>query len=78
MNTIQIEKMLHNIETDYIGMGRKSVEQDNIIIDTIMHLYCVTDWMDWEECKYLFMYYIKTGILNFPEARKMARRRLTT
>ena len=77
MNTREIEKMLHNIHADYLGMGRKSVEQDNIIIDTIMHLYCVTDWIDWEECKYLFMYYIETGILNFPEARKMARKRLT-
>ena len=39
MNAIQIKKMLHNIKADYIGMGRKSVKQDNIIIDTIMHLY---------------------------------------
>jgi hypothetical protein len=46
MNAIQTKKMLHNIEADYIGMGRKSVKQDNIIIDTIMHLYYVTDWLD--------------------------------
>lgn len=77
MNAREIAKMLHNIEADYIGMGRKSVKQDDIIIDTIMNLYCVTDWLDWEECKFLFMDYIKHGSLNFPEAQKMARRRLT-
>lgn len=76
MNTREIEKMLHNIEADYTGMGRKSVEQDNIIIDTIMHLYCVIDWLDWEECKWLFMNYIEKGILDFPEAHKMALKRL--
>lgn len=76
MNAIQIKKMLHNIKADYIGMGRKSVKQDNIIIDTIMHLYYVIDWLDWEECKWLFIHYIETGILDFPEAQKMARRRL--
>lgn len=72
MNTKEIEKMLHNIEADYIGMGRKSVKQDNIII----HLYCVTDWLDWEECKWLFINYIEKGILDFPTAQKMARERL--
>lgn len=78
MNTREIEKMLNNIEADYIGMGRKSVEQDNIIIDTIMHLYCVTDWLDWEECKWLFINYIEKGILDFPEAHKMAYKRLAS
>lgn len=77
MNTKEIEKMLHNIHVDYLGMGRKWNQQDMIIIDTIMHLYYVTDWLDWEECKYLFIHYIETGILDFPEAQKMARRRLT-
>lgn len=76
MNTREIEKMLHNIEADYIGMGRKSVEQDNIIIGAIIHLYCVTDWMDWEECKWLFVNYIEKGILNFPKAHKIALKRL--
>lgn len=41
-----------------------------------MHLYYVIDWLDWEECKWLFIHYIETGILDFPEAQKMARRRL--
>jgi hypothetical protein len=77
MNTREIEKMLHNIHVDYLAMGRKWNQQDMIIIDTIMHLYYVTDWLDWEECKYLFMHYIETGILDFPEAQKMARKRLT-
>lgn len=77
MNTTEITKILHNIKADYIGMGRKSVKQDDIIIDTIIHLYCVTDWLDWEECKWLFINYIEKGILDFPTAQKMARRRLT-
>lgn len=78
MSAKEIKKMLHIIEADYIGMGRKSVDQDNIIIDTIMHLYCIADWLDWEECKWLFMNYIEKGILDFQEARKMAYKRLAS
>ena len=76
MNTTEITKMLHNIKTDYVGMGRRINPQDDIIINTIIHLYCITDWLDWEECKWLFMTYIEKGILDFPTAQKMARKRL--
>lgn len=76
MNTTEIRKMLCDIRADYVSKGRKSSEQDDIIINAIMHLYCVTYWMDWEECKWLFVNYIETGILDFPAAQKMARKRM--
>ena len=75
MNERQINIMLNNMENDYIGMGRMSVQQDKIIIETIMRIYSVTDWLDWEECKYLFSEYVEKGILDFPTAKKMAMER---
>lgn len=75
MNERQINTMLNNMENDYIGMGRMSVQQDKIIIETIMRIYSVTDWLDWEECKYLFSEYVEKGILDFPTAKKMAMER---
>lgn len=75
MNERQINTMLNNMENDYIGMGRMSVQQDKIIIETIMRIYSVTDWLDWEECKYLFSEYVENGILDFPTAKKMAMER---
>lgn len=75
MNERQIKAMLDNMEKDYIGMGRMSVQQDKIIIEAIMRIYSVTDWLDWEECKYLFSEYIERGILDFPTAKKMAMER---
>ena len=75
MNERQINTMLNNMENDYIEMGRMSVQQDKIIIETIMRIYSVTDWLDWEECKYLFSEYVEKGILDFPTAKKMAMER---
>ena len=76
MNERQINAMLNNMEKDYVGMGRKSVRQDKIVIDTIMRMYNATDWLDWEECKFLFSNYVETGVLDFPTAQKMARARI--
>lgn len=75
MNERQINTMLNNMEKDYVGMGRMSVQQDKIIIETIMRIYNVTDWLDWEECKYLFSNYVEKGILDFPTAKAMAMKR---
>ena len=75
MNTVQIKKTLISIRADYIGMGRKNSTQDCIIIDTIMRLYYETDWLDAEECIFLFKNYVRKGVLDFPEAKRMAMQR---
>ncbi len=75
MNTIQITKMCNNIYADYKGMGRSPKAEDNTILNTIMHLYNVTE-LDWEEVKWLWITYLDTGILGIAEAIEMARIRI--
>ena len=76
MNTLQIEKMLENIKADYIRMARPWTEFDENVRHLIMRMYLETPELDWEEVKWLFVNYLKTGELNFPAAIKMARKRI--
>ena len=76
MNAIQIRKMLLNIKADFIGEGRPWHKNDDVILNTIMRVYYNTDIIDWEECKWLFVSYLQKGILDFPKATQMARKRL--
>lgn len=76
MNQVQIEKMLRNIKADFVGMGRPWHDNDNSVMELLIQMYCQTDWMDWEEVNYLFTNYLRKGVLNFPDAAKMARGRL--
>lgn len=76
MNAIQIRKMLKNIKADFIGEGRPWHKNDDVIMNAIMRVYYNTDCIDWEECKWLFVNYLQTGILDFPKATQMARKRL--
>lgn len=76
MNAIQIKKMLKNIKADFIGEGRPWHLNDETILNTIMQVYYQTDIIDWEECKWLFVNYLQKGILDFPKATQMARKRL--
>ena len=76
MNAIQIRKMLKNIKADFIGEGRPWHLNDETILNTIMQVYYQTDIIDWEECRWLFVNYLQKGILDFPKATQMARKRL--
>ena len=76
MNAVKIRKMLENIKADYVGMGRHWHPNDDSIIELLMSLYYQTEWLDWEEVKWLFVNYLDHGILDFPQAKKMAHKRL--
>lgn len=76
MNAIQIREMLLNIQKEFIGQGRPWNINDDTIMETIMRVYYQTEYIDWEECKWLFVNYLQKGILDFPKATRMARKRL--
>lgn len=76
MNYVQIQKMLQDIKTDYIEMGRPWTEFDGNVRNLIMRMYLETPELDWEEVKWLFVNYLKIGELNFSAAIKMARKRI--
>ena len=77
MNAMQIRKMLNNIKADFIGMGRNWHNNDDSIIELLMQIYYQTEIIDWEEVKWLFITYLKKGILDFPTAKKMATKRIS-
>lgn len=77
MNAMQIRKMLLNIKADFIGMGRNWHNNDNSVMELLMQIYYQTEIIDWEEVKWLFITYLKKGILDFPTAKKMATKRLS-
>lgn len=77
MNAMQIRKMLLNIKADFIGMGRNWHNNDNSMMELLMQIYYQTEIIDWEEVKWLFITYLKKGILDFPTAKKMATKRLS-
>lgn len=76
MNAVKIKKMLENIKTDYVGMGRNWNPNDDLIIELLMNLYYQTEWLDWEEIKWLFINYLNHGVLDFSQAKRMAHKRL--
>lgn len=75
MNQLQIERMLRNIKADFVGMGRIWHKNDDAVMELLIKLYCQTDWMDWEEVNFLFVDYLRKGILDFPTAKRQARAR---
>lgn len=77
MNAMQISKMLLNIKADFIDMGRHWHDNDESVIELLMQIYYQTDYIDWQEVKWLFINYLQKGILDFPTAKKMALKRLT-
>ena len=78
MNTLQIEKIMENIKTEFIRMALPWTEFDENVRHLIMRMYLQTPELDWEEIKWLFMHYMETGDLNFSAAIKMARQRKYT
>ena len=76
MNAMQIRRMLINIKADFVGMGRLWHNNDDSIMELLMQLYYQTDYIDWQEVKWLFITYLQKGILDFPTVKKMAMRRI--
>lgn len=77
MNAMQIRKMLNNIKADFIGMGRPWHNNDDSVMELLMQIYYQTDYIDWQEVKWLFINYLQKGILDFPTAKKMAIKRIS-
>lgn len=75
MNMAQVQKMLINVYRDYIGMGRRQSEMDKSVLSFLMQEYSQT-CMDWEEIQWLWIQYLKKGVLDLPEAMKRARLRI--
>lgn len=75
MNALQIRKMLLNIKNDFVNIGRPWHNNDDSVMELIMQIYYQTEEIDWEEIKFLFVNYLQKGILDFPTAMKMARKR---
>ena len=76
MNAKDIYRMLKGIKADAIGMGRHWHDADDAIMDMLMTVYYTVAELDWEEIKWLFVNYLKNGIIDFPEAKRMALKRL--
>ena len=76
MNAVQIRKMLNNIKDDFIGMGRPWHKNDDSVLELLMSVYYQTVEIDYEEVKWLFINYLQRGIIDFPEAKKMALKRI--
>lgn len=77
MNSISIKKMLENIKKDFEGMGMPSSINDDYIIDLLMKMYYQIVEYDWEEIRWLFESYMKTGTLDFTFAKMLGANRLS-
>lgn len=75
MNTPQIKAMCNEIYRDYVGMGRKTEIADANVLTLIFRLYNITE-IDYEEVKFLWTKYLKTGNLPVSDAIQMARQRI--
>ena len=75
MNATEISAMCKEIYRDYTGMGRKNQDYDKQILALIIYMYNHTE-IDWEEVKWLWEEYLRTGNLDFPTAIKVARERI--
>lgn len=76
MNTIEIKNMMQEMANNYTYTGRPWNANDNSVMECIIQVYCQTTEIDHEEVSYLWGNYLKKGILDFPTAMKMARKRI--
>ena len=49
---------------------------DNSVMECILQVYCQTVEIDHEEIRFLWENYLQKGILDFPTALQMARKRI--
>ena len=76
MNTIEIKNMMQEMANNYTHAGRPWNANDNSVMECIIQVYCQTTEINHEEVSYLWENYLKKGILDFPTAMKMARKRI--
>ena len=70
MNAIEIKTMM-------CEMADKTLTtNDTVVMDYIMQVYCQTAEIDHEEIRFLWGNYLKNGLLDFPTALQMARKRI--
>lgn len=70
MNMTQIKTMMQDMT------GRPLTVNDNSVMECIMQVYCQTTEIDHEEIRFLWENYLQKGILDFPTAMQMARKRI--
>lgn len=75
MNTPQMGNACQEIYRDFTGMGREKQDYDKQILGLIIYMYNHTE-IDWEEVKWLWIEYLKTGNLDFYTAIQNARERI--
>ena len=70
MNAIEIKTMMCEMA------DKPLTTNDNSVMECILQVYCQTIEIDHEEIRFLWENYLKKGILDFPTAMKMARKRI--
>lgn len=76
MNAMEIKTMMQKIANNYTNAGRPWNANDNSVMECIMQVYYQTTEIDHEEIRFLWKNYLKKGILDFPTALQMARKRI--
>ena len=70
MNAMEIETMMCEMA------DKPLTTNDNSVMECILQVYCQTVEIDHEEIRFLWENYLQKGILDFPTAMKMARKRI--
>ena len=76
MSMLEIKIMMQEIANNYTYTGRPWNANDNFVMECILQVYCQTAEIDHEEVRFLWENYLQKGILDFPNAMKMARKRI--
>ena len=76
MNAMEIKTMMQKIANNYTNAGRPWNANDNSVMECILQVYCQTAEIDHEEIRFLWTSYLQKGILDFPTAMQMARKRI--
>ena len=70
MNVMEIKTMMCEMA------DKPLTTNDNSVMECILQVYCQTIEIDHEEIRFLWENYLKKGILDFPTALQMARKRI--
>ena len=70
MNVMEIKTMMCEMA------DKPLTTNDNSVMECILQVYCQTAEIDHEEIRFLWGNYLKKGILDFPTALQMARKRI--
>ena len=76
MSMLEIKIMMQEIANNYTYAGRPWNANDSSVMECILQVYCQTVEIDHEEVRFLWENYLQKGILDFPTAIKMARKRI--